>query len=394
MPASFSTGRSQEQQTSVAAQAAATEARSGLRGAPARLVLVFAGPKHDLSEALATTTRLFPDANVAGCSTAGEFTGEGLTHNGLVVAALASADLQLLSTMAETVGKDPLQAAETLTTGFAAALAAARQAGLPFSAVLTLVDGLNGKGERLVNAIAERADNGARILGGAAGDEGTFKQTRVGLDGRVAADAAVGISIFGRNPIGIGMRHGLTPSTKRMPVSRADGNIIYEIDGRPAFEIYRDHAHANGVELTPQNAGPYMITYELGIYLFGELWEARAPLSVNPDGSLMCAGDLSRGQQVCILEGAPAPMIAAAREAAREAREGLRGAKPAGVLVFDCICRGILLKEAFDQEIAAIRNEIGDVPIAGFLTYGEIARYGGSSNGWHNTTAVVVAIPA
>jgi methyl-accepting chemotaxis protein len=169
---------------------------------------------------------------------------------------------------------------------------------------------------------------------------------------------------------------------------------VYEIDGRPAFEIYRDYAKANGVELTHENAGPYMITYELGLYLFGELWEARAPLKVNPDGSLMCAGDLARGQHVCILQGSPDQMLSAARQAAREAREGLRGAKAAGVLVFDCICRGILLKDQFAGEIAAIRSELGDVPVAGFLTYGEIAHFGGATKSWHNTTAVVVAIPA
>jgi hypothetical protein len=64
-----------------------------------------------------------------------------------------------------------------------------------------------------------------------------------------------------------------------------------------------------------------------------------------------------------------------------------------GVLLFDCGCRGMILKNGFDKEIEAVRSVFGNVPIAGFLTYGEIARYPGKLNGWHNATAVVVAIP-
>ena len=61
---------------------------------------------------------------------------------------------------------------------------------------------------------------------------------------------------------------------------------------------------------------------------------------------------------------------------------------------FLCICRGAILGADFQQEIDAIRAVFPEVPIAGLLTYGEIARYKGRLDGWHNTTAVVAAIPA
>jgi len=64
-----------------------------------------------------------------------------------------------------------------------------------------------------------------------------------------------------------------------------------------------------------------------------------------------------------------------------------------GVLLFDCVCRGLILKDQFQKEIDAVRSVMGDVPVGGFLTYGEIASYGGSIEAWHNTTAVCVAIP-
>lgn len=72
----------------------------------------------------------------------------------------------------------------------------------------------------------------------------------------------------------------------------------------------------------------------------------------------------------------------------------MKGRPCAGALVFNCICRGELLGVNHVRELNAVREVLGDVPIAGFLTYGEIARYAGKREGWHNTTIVIAAIPA
>jgi alkylated DNA nucleotide flippase Atl1 len=53
----------------------------------------------------------------------------------------------------------------------------------------------------------------------------------------------------------------------------------------------------------------------------------------------------------------------------------------------------MILKDGFQREIDAVRGVVGDVPVGGFLTYGEIASYSGRVESWHNTTAVAVAIP-
>jgi len=178
-----------------------------------------------------------------------------------------------------------------------------------------------------------------------------------------------------------------------MRVTKAVGNVLYQVNNAPAFEIYREHARERGLRLSPTTASPYMIANELGIHFFDRVSRARAPLSVGTDGSLTCAAAIPEGAMISILDGEPDAMVAAATGAAEEAREHLQGAEPAGVLLFDCVCRGMNLKEAFQREIDAVRQVFGDIPVAGFLTYGEIARYQGRLEGWHNTTAVVVAIP-
>jgi len=180
-----------------------------------------------------------------------------------------------------------------------------------------------------------------------------------------------------------------------MRVTKAEGNRICEIDRRPAFEVYRDYARTRfGLDLLPERAAPFFMAHQLGVFHYDSLSHARAALRVESDGSLVCAGAVSDFSSVCILTGDPAAMIDAAQRAALEAAEQLQGHPVAGVLVFDCVCREAMLGAAFDREIGAIASVFRDAPIAGFLTYGEIARARGRLEGWHNATVVVVAIPA
>jgi methyl-accepting chemotaxis protein len=271
--------------------------------------------------------------------------------------------------------------------------AAATAIGQRRSTTILLTDGLAGTGEVFVADLVKRMPPGTQIVGGAAGDEGEFVGTRVGIAGNAGEDALAALHVFSRRPWGVGVGHGLRPTTDLMKVTRAEGNVIHEIDGQPAFNIYRAHARARGVALDPKNASRYLIGNELGVHVFDRLDRARAPLFVGDDGSLTCAGTVPQGASVSILDGEVDSMLSAAASAAREARDGLAGGEAAAAVLFDCVCRGMILGDQFKREIDAVREALGNVPVVGFLTYGEIARYPGRSSGWHNATAVVLAIP-
>jgi hypothetical protein len=353
---------------------------------------LFASPKLALDECL-TAAREVSKARLIGCTTAGEFTERGLTHGGVAVMLVAPDGILTTSASAAGVKRDPQAAAATLCAGHPEAYREAAKRGLAYATTVALVDGLAGTGETLVEAIVSQTGAIQQVAGGAAGDEGAFAATYVGGDDGSRTDAAAVMHVFGRRPWGIGVGHGLRPTTHKMRVTRADANVVYELDGRPAWSVYVDHAKKRGVTLSPATAGDYLIGNELGILVGDDVVRARAPLSVGSDGSLTCAAAIPHGASVAILDGDADNMVAAAKSAATEALANLEGNKPAGVLIFDCICRGMILKDAFMREVAAVREVLGDVPTAGFLTYGEIANYRGKLDGWHNTTAVVVAIP-
>jgi hypothetical protein len=384
-------GASARSETSVAAAKAVAQARATLGAHKPSFGFLFASPEHALGEAL-KTARAEAGVDLMGCSTAGEFTERGLTRGGVSILLVSSDGVDVTGALARGLAAEPRRVADRLEAdaGLQRKDAAAR--GRHHATTVLFADALAGTCESLVTDLHARARGGSQLVGGAAGDGGRFLRTEVGLGQEADADAAVVYSFLSEKPWGIGVNHGLRSTTKQMRVTRASGNVVFELDGRPAFQAYVEHGASRGVRLTPETATSYMVGNELGIHFFDKIARVRAPLSVGPDGSLRCAAEIPQGSLVSILDGDCDHMIEAARGAATEAKASLDGAA-AGVLVFDCVCRGMILKDQFNREIDAVRSVFGEVPVAGFLTYGEIARYQGRLDGWHNATAVVVAIP-
>lgn len=389
---SAASGLSDLSDTGAAARAAVSQARSELKATPT-VGFLFGSARHDLKVALAAAVEAAPGCEFISCQTAGEFTERGRTTGGVAVLLTSLEPGMFEIGGAGGVGADPTEVAQKLTTAFAALQARAAKQGAGLSTSVLLVDGLAGTGEKLVREVLNKTRLFQQVVGGAAGDDGQFKATQVGARPFVGVDGAVVLHVFGRKAWGVGVDHGLAAKTKAMTVTRAQGNVIYEIDKKPAFEVYRAYAKTKGVELTPENASSFLIANELGVFFLNELHHARAPVGVGPEGELKLVADVMQGAQVCILDGEADAMVAACGRAAEHARASLQGTPAAGVLVFDCICRGMILKDAFQREIDAVRRVFPNVPVTGFLTYGEIARFRGKLDGWHNTTTVVVAIP-
>lgn len=266
--------------------------------------------------------------------------------------------------------------------------------GFSHTTVVVLSDGLAGNGEGMVDIIQEMTGVSTQIVGGAAGDNGQFQQTSIFAGTKPYTDSIVMVQFFSKKPFGIGVRHGLNPQSDRMRVTKAVGSQVHEIDGKPAYDVYKEYAAGQGVTLNEDNAGTYMIENELGIQSMANISKIRAPLGPNADGSINMATEVPENSVVCIMDGKPDAMLASAREAAEEAKQNLGGNPSSGILLFDCICRGLMLKDRFREEIAAVSSVLGDVPVAGFETYGEIAKFSGQLTGFHNSTAVVCALPA
>lgn len=393
MTTRMSTGHASTDDAGAAGRLAAERALEGLRGGPPPAFgVVFATSKLDLEALVRGACDALGDVPLLGCTSAGEFADAAITDGGVALGLVASDALGLAVGAGEGLRANTPRAVRAVVSELRGSRRAAPE-GASHRTVLLLTDGLAGNGEGLVDALAMEVGGGVTIAGGAAGDDAAFKETFVALGRRVLRDAVVAVELTTPHKVGVGVHHGWCAASEPGTVTRAEGARVLEIDGAPAIEMYRAYAARKGVTLTAENQNQFVFTHELGIVLMNDELKVRAPLSVHDDGSIACATEVPQGMQVRIVEGDHDAIVAAARTAAEEAVRGLAGRPCAGAIVFDCVARKLVLGAGFAREVEAFRDVVR-APVVGFNTYGEIARVRGQVSGFHNTTAVVAALPA
>lgn len=375
----------------------ATKLSEGLNGASPKLVLVFASVAHDLAAIQRHIGETFDDAKVLGCTTSGEFT-EGGDTKGAVAAVAISGDFEIHAGIANKLKEDAGRCLDAALDGVPREVD-----GYPHCTALLLLDPLSGNGEEATLLAAERLGFTIPLAGGAAGDDLTFTQTLVGVDGDVHEDAVVIGLIYSKERLGVGICHGHRPlKGKSGRVTRASGNTVHEIDGKPAWDVWKDNtraaASAAGINVdaltTPDEIGAYLLRYEAGLSVGGGDYKIRAPLMKTEDGAISFACAIPEGTEFEFTESEPQRQVDAAVQAAKRARTQLDGASVAGAIVFDCICRNLILGDRFGSAVEGMSSALGGAPLAGFETYGEIALHVGEMSGFHNTTTVVLAFPS
>jgi hypothetical protein len=178
-----------------------------------------------------------------------------------------------------------------------------------------------------------------------------------------------------------------------MLVTKSQDNRVQEIDGRPALDVYCERldvpedARSDAAEFTA-----FSSTHPLGLASRGEEQHVRFISGADfEERALICIAAVPPGGLVWTMEGDAASVLEATDGACDDALASLDGHLPVGLLAFDCIARRGVLGEGIEDEIDRIAQKGGEAPVAGFYTYGEIARTRGIS-GFHNQTLVVLAV--
>jgi methyl-accepting chemotaxis protein len=365
---------------------------AGLASNAPALVVVFASTAQPLGELVENLSRRFPTAKIIGSSTAGEFTERGDAKQSVAAFALAG-DYVIHTGIATGLRESPDAAVKRALEGMPRSVH-----GFDHRTAIVLLDPLAGNGEEVTLMVADALGIDQPIAGGAAGDDLKMKSTTVACGAAASADAITIAQIFSKRPLGIGVCHGHRALSTPLRVTRARGATVEEIEGRPAWDVWREHtkaaAKAHGIDvdaLAADAEGAYLLQYEAALAA-GDGFKVRAPLS-RTGGAINFACGIPEGSVIRITESDAGAQISSAREAARRARQALGGDSPAGALVFDCICRNLILGPQFADAVAGMVDELGGAPLAGFETYGEIAMDVGDMSGFHNTTSVVLAFP-
>jgi methyl-accepting chemotaxis protein len=377
-----------------AVQTLAGVLRDQLGGATPAMLLAMASTEQPLADVLPALSKAFPGVPVMGTSTAGQFTRERAADGEVAVFALAG-DFKVFATMAT-----GLRAGVEKTVTEAVGGLPTEVAGFPYRTGLLLMDSFAGSGEEAALIAASLLGEDVPLAGGTAGDDLKLSQTSwVGLDGRVGPDALVTAVIFSKSRLGLGVCHGHEVLSRPLRVTRAEGPVVLEIEGRPAMTVWDELTRTSGLRGSMDiykpgvdGQGGFFGIFEAGL-ANGEEFKIRAPLMSIEAGGIIFACGIPQGSVIRIMESTQEKQVESARKAARQARAMLGEAGVAGALVFDCACRKIILRERLQAAVNAIAGEVDGKPLAGFEGYGEIAMSAGDMSGFHNTTTVVLAFP-
>ncbi len=115
-------------------------------------------------------------------------------------------------------------------------------------------------------------------------------------------------------------------------------------------------------------------------------------LTETTEGPLDFAVQIPEGEELRVMFSAADEQIESARSVASQAVDRLEG-EPAGAFVYDCACRSMILGDDFGQAVDAMDEELGDTPLVGLETYGELCMQQGETSGFHNTTSVMMLLP-
>lgn len=305
----------------------------------------------------------YPNAHILGGSTAGEIMDTEVLDNSLTVTAVEfeGTTLQAVQTKIDTMEHSEQKGIELAK--------AINNEGLVH--VFLLSEGLHVNGSSLVKGMMSQLPKNVAITGGLSGDQDRFKKTVVGLDATPEADVIVAIGFYGtRLKIGYGSMGGWDSFGQDRLVTKSKGNVLFELDGKPALELYKTYLgeQAKGLPATG-------LLFPLSLRSKGrETGLVRTILAVNEqEGSMTFAGDIPEGSYVRLMKANFERLVDGASGAASMSRESIGNTSPDLALLISCVGRKLVLKQRVEEEVERVKETLGQTTaIAGFYSYGEI----------------------
>ncbi len=347
---------------------------------------LFCAPKRGLQDLLNGINDTAGTGHIVGCTTDGEMSAVGYRKDSVVLGGLVSDQIEFTIAYVENISRHHELAGKQLADKLSPAI----------QYVQLFTDGISGNGCAILRGISSVLGETLPVAGGTAGDNGKFQRTWQFAGTRLLTDAAVAIGFSGDFQLGTGVKSGWSPIGLAKKVTRASGNILYELNGEPALQVYErflgKHAEklpAVGVEYPLGLVGRCLNEDDKDYYLL------RATMSVNrQNGSIQFAGEIPEGALVHFTCGDSHSILAATAEAARLARSEMGDVPPAMIFFYSCMARKIVLGQRTQEELDRGRNVFGkEVPILGFYTYGEYSRISCNQPSLlHNETATISAI--
>lgn len=375
-------GHSNDPETQVAIEEVLEQCLSELAGLHPHAGILLAALDFDHAEILRQIHQTFPNIQLIGGTTDGEISsGLGFQQDSLVLMLFHSDEIGFHAAVGHHISSNPLGIAQqTVQTARA-------QAQDPPALCITIPESLTTSGLSILRGLQKALGDDIPIVGGTTCDQWQFKQTFQFFGQEVLSDALPILLLTGPVLYGHGVASGWTPVGKKGIVTKVDGNVLYEVDGQPALEFYRDYLG----DVRPSPA------YRLAIFEPNhESWYMRSSNGAYDEtsGEIAFFADIPLQSEVQVVRSSRDEIVASAGLSMQQAMKHYPGTRPSVALFFSCTGRMRVLGTRAKEEYQVLQPDLpSGITCAGFYTYGEIAplRPNGEVQ-FHNETFVTLLL--
>lgn len=337
----------------------------GFDAAKCQLVLAFGASECIIKPAVyAHLKSLYPKADIVFSSTSGEIIDDDVYDDSIAVTAIQFEKTQIRSF---SIGLE--KHIDSYETG---KMIMKELNGEGLNSIFVISDGTKINGSELVAGFNENNSNQVPVTGGLAGDAARFAKTYTGLNSVPTEGNIIGIGFYGNDLlIGHGSFGGWDEFGHERTITRSDKNVLYEIDGKSALDLYKEYL-GDYVNELPGSALLFPLSLKMEE---SESPLVRTILNVSEaDKSMTFAGNMPEGSKVRLMKANFDKLIEGSSNAATYTFTGIKDTKAELAILISCVGRKLILQERTAEEIEAAKEIFGrDTMITGFYSYGEIS---------------------
>lgn len=345
------------------------------------LVFVFSDKQFLDSEISALLSQSFDSVPIIACSTAGEIVGSNV-YDGYF--SLTTVSFEHTQIRLESATINHIDESYAIGRKLVNSL---MQENLKH--IFILSDGLNVNGTNLVNGINSVSNGKISVSGGLAGDNALFKSTLVSNQNSEFKENTISaIGFYGdRIKIQCSSESGWDIFGVNRTVTSSYENIVYEIDNKPALDLYKSYLGEKAKFLPSSGLlFPLSLKTEEGIVV-------RTILGVNEEeNSIRFAGNIPISSSVKLMKTNIDSIIDAAEIASSKLSKENKEKNGLMILV-SCVGRKLVLKQIVQEEVEAVKKYFNDeYCFSGFYSYGELSSNTSNSCLLHNQTMTLTLI--
>ncbi len=246
-------------------------------------------------------------------------------------------------------------------------------------------EGSTVNGSALINGFETGKAKKIGLSGGLCGDDDRFEKTLASYNENPKEGEVVAIAFYGDTlEISSANFGGWTSFGPERIITKSNNNVLYELDGKPALDLYKRYLGDKAKEL-PKSALLYPLSV---ITTENEAAIVRTILNIDENNNTMIlAGDVPEGSRVQLMMSTVDDIANGARTAAELAMKNRKN-KPELAILVSCVGRKLVMDQRTEEEVEEVISVIGDnAVVSGFYSYGEMAPFEGQDScKLHNQT--------